>query len=98
MFLCRYMAPERLRAMPYGRSSDLWSFGLVLIECLTGECPWKDSNSIVSLVVTVEETPVEEIIPSSMSSNLRDVLNACLNHQPGKQPTVGWHYKLNTRA
>jgi serine/threonine protein kinase len=27
-----YMAPERLRAQPYGRSSDMWSFGLVLLE------------------------------------------------------------------
>lgn len=27
-----YMAPERLRARPYGRSSDLWSFGLVILE------------------------------------------------------------------
>jgi serine/threonine protein kinase len=27
-----YMAPERLRAQPYGRSSDMWSFGLVILE------------------------------------------------------------------
>lgn len=27
-----YMAPERLRANPYGRSSDLWSFGVVILE------------------------------------------------------------------
>ena len=27
-----YMAPERLRAQQYGRSSDLWSFGLVILE------------------------------------------------------------------
>eukprot|EP00980_Cylindrotheca_fusiformis_P019065 scaffold6433_cov125-Cylindrotheca_fusiformis.AAC.7 len=80
----RYMAPERLRAQPYGRSSDLWSFGLVLIECITGVSPWKDSDSIVSLVVTVEETPLEAIMPGSISSGLAEVLNASLNHRPGK--------------
>ena len=79
------MAPERLRAKPYGRSSDVWSAGLVLLECLTGECPWKDSNSIVSLVVTVEETSVENLIPTSLSSTkLREFLLGCLNQQPGK--------------
>ena len=40
------MAPERLRAKPYGRSSDVWSAGLVLLECLTGECPWKDQRIV----------------------------------------------------
>lgn len=82
------MAPERLRARPYGRSSDLWSFGLVLLECVTGDIPWKGCRSIVSLVVTVEETSIEEIIPSSLSSGLKEVLNACLSHHPGKPPPL----------
>jgi serine/threonine protein kinase len=51
----RYMAPERLRAKPYGRPSDIWSLGLVILECITGKIPWKESESIVNLVITVEE-------------------------------------------
>ena len=78
------MAPERLRAQPYGRSSDVWSAGLVILECLTGECPWKDSDSIVSLLVTVEETTTKDIIPDSASSVLQEFLMGCLNQLPGK--------------
>jgi serine/threonine protein kinase len=81
----RYMAPERLRAKPYGRSSDIWSLGLVLLECLAGECPWKESTSIVTLVVTIEETAIDDLIPPSVSSHLRDFFKGCLNHQPGKK-------------
>jgi serine/threonine protein kinase len=80
----RYMAPERLRARPYGRSSDVWSIGLVVLECFTRKFPWKESDSIVSLVITVEETPIDELIPDSVSSRIREVLIGCLQHQPGK--------------
>lgn len=43
----RYMSPERLRARPYGSASDVWSVGLVLLECEIGESPWADITSMV---------------------------------------------------
>lgn len=80
----RYMAPERLRARPYGRTSDIWSFGLVILECLTGDIPWKESDSIVSLVVTVEETPLEDLLmKDAISHNVKEFLSMSLQHVPG---------------
>ena len=35
----RYMSPERLFDKAYGSPSDIWSFGLVLLECSTGTYP-----------------------------------------------------------
>jgi serine/threonine protein kinase len=82
----RYMSPERLRAKAYGRSSDIWSLGLILLECWTGDLPWKDCDSIVSLVVTVEETETADMIPQSMTSlNLQDVIVGCLQPTPEKR-------------
>lgn len=78
-----YMAPERLRSKPYGCPSDMWSLGLVLLECVTGIRPWHDSDSLVSLVITVEETALEELVPNSIPSEIRDVLLGCLNQEPG---------------
>lgn len=43
----RYMSPERLRARQYGSASDVWSVGLVLLECEIGESPWSDITSMV---------------------------------------------------
>jgi serine/threonine protein kinase len=47
--------------------------------------PWKDCESIVSLVITVEETPLHSLIPKSMNRNLQDVLLGCLQHAPEKR-------------
>lgn len=79
----RFMAPERLRARTYGRSSDVWSLGLVLLECSTGVAPFDDVTSMVELVVTVEEASVEELVPSSLDKNLREILIGCLRQEPG---------------
>lgn len=43
----RYMSPERLRSKRYGTPSDMWSYGLVLLECIQGKAPWENTNSIV---------------------------------------------------
>jgi serine/threonine protein kinase len=42
----QYMAPERLRARPYGRSSDVWSLGLIVWQCITGQTqPFLNENN-----------------------------------------------------
>lgn len=37
-----YMAPEILKGEPYTLSSDIWSLGVTLFECLFGKCPFED--------------------------------------------------------
>lgn len=83
----RYMSPERLRGRPYGRPSDIWCLGLVMLECWTGNSPWSDCDSVVSLVITVEETPPEDLIPSSVDEyiHLKHILLGCLQHSPEKR-------------
>lgn len=36
-----YMAPERFNGQPYGFSSDVWSLGLCVVECVTGKYPYE---------------------------------------------------------
>jgi serine/threonine protein kinase len=79
----KFMAPERLRARPYSRPSDVWSLGLVLLQCITGQAPWYDINSFVDLVVTVEEAKMEALIPEDVEHGLREVLVGCLQKNPG---------------
>lgn len=79
----KFMAPERLRALPYGRSSDVWSLGLVMWQSIAGEAPWKDVNSLIELLVTVEEAVAEKLVPDNVSPGLREILLACLQQDPG---------------
>lgn len=81
----KFMAPERLRAQPYGRSSDIWSFGMVLRHMLTGEKPWDGISSIVDLLVTIEETPVSDLVPDNLEKGLKEILSSSLKHAPTKR-------------
>lgn len=36
------MSPERIRNGPYSYMSDIWSFGIVMIECGTGLYPFRE--------------------------------------------------------
>ena len=79
----KFMAPERLRGRQYGRPSDIWSLGLVVLD-LAGVSPWQDVTSMVDLVVTVEESCLENLVPSGLEKGLREILIGCLRHEPGK--------------
>ena len=79
----KFMAPERLRGLPYGRSSDMWSFGLVLWQCVVGEEPWRDVYSMVDLVMTVEETEMIDLIPFGIHPGLHELIFWCLQKDPG---------------
>jgi serine/threonine protein kinase len=55
----KYMAPERLRNRVYGRSSDLWSLGLILHQCVTGLLvPFPHIHSAIDLIITIEEDDI----------------------------------------
>jgi len=81
----RYMSPERLRARAYGCSSDVWSFGLVILECALGRSPFENCNSMVELVLTVEETPIDQLVPYHLPVPLRELLCGCLHQEPERR-------------
>ncbi|KAL2945206.1 Mitogen-activated protein kinase kinase 2 [Bienertia sinuspersici] len=60
---CYYMAPERFIEETYGAKSDIWSFGLVVLECATGQFPYPlpddgdDWNNYFSVMQTITEQP-----------------------------------------
>jgi mitogen-activated protein kinase kinase 3 len=56
-----YMAPERIERRPYGFASDIWSLGLVVLECATGEYPFNTSEGPVTTM-----TDVRCSLPSAM--------------------------------
>jgi hypothetical protein len=75
-----YMAPEQLEGLPYTTASDVYSFGLVWYEMLTGELPFKARSS--PAVTTLERLTKPVPTPSSKNplvpSELDPVVLACL--------------------
>ena len=77
----KYMSPERIRNLSYGYASDIWSFGLVMMECATGRYPFEESANCIEMAQMVLECDVPDL-PHSYSFEFRDLLRSCLQRDP----------------
>ena len=73
-----YMAPEMLKRRGDERS-DVYSLGVILYECLTGDVPFKGDSEWEVLRKHEEEVP---ILPVGVQGTLRDVVLRCLAKAP----------------
>jgi serine/threonine protein kinase len=80
-----YLAPEQLRRGTTPQpESDIYSLGLVLIECLTGE-PQFPGGALASAVARLTMRPR---VPEGLPEPMRDALEAMTDDDPAKRPTA----------
>jgi serine/threonine protein kinase len=73
-----YMSPEQARGQPVDARTDIWSFGCVLWECLTGE-RLVQGESIPDLVVSIlNDEPDWGKLPADVPAPVRRLLRRCL--------------------
>lgn len=84
-----YMSPERLSGGEYSYPSDIWSFGLIMLELIVGEYPYPNATNYFQLLNNIIEGEVP-CVPSTyaLSADLVDFVKACLSKEPAKRPTV----------
>ena len=68
-----YMSPEQARAKPVDKRSDIWSFGCVLYECLTGKCLFRGEDVTETLAKVIQGEPKWTDLPSE--TRARDSLS-----------------------
>jgi len=80
-----YMAPEQARGKKVDRRADIWAFGVVLFEMLTGEQMFTGDTvtDVIAQVVTRE--PEWEKLPAGTPPTVRRVLRRCLHKDPRKR-------------
>lgn len=79
-----YCAPEQLRNEPPTPGSDLYAWGLVVLECLTGEVVMQGAS--VAEILYQQLSPVDIALPPSIASHpLGSVLRQALSKNPAQR-------------
>ena len=73
-----YMSPEQARGLPVDRRTDIWAFGCVLYEMLTGCRSFPGDSSADVLGAITSRDPDWTLLPSDTPARIREVLRRCL--------------------
>jgi predicted Ser/Thr protein kinase len=77
-----YMSPEQAKGRPADKRSDIWAFGVVLHEMLTGK-PLFGGETVTEVIAAVlKDTPNLDAVPASTPLALRRLLERCLERDP----------------
>ena len=77
-----YMSPEQARGKPADHRADIWAFGCVLYEMLTGHRTFDGQGVSETLARIIEREPDWTRLPASLSPALRGYLTRCLQKDP----------------
>ena len=77
-----YMAPEQAKGKKADRRADVWSFGVVLYEMLSGRCPFGGDNISETLAAVILKDPDWNALPEDLPQAIRKLLDRCLKKNP----------------
>ena len=77
-----YMSPEQARGKPVDARTDIWAFGCVLYEMLTGQQTFTGETTTDVLAKVLEAQPKWDALPAEIPSSIRFLLEAALNKDP----------------
>ena len=77
-----YMSPEQAKGKVVDRRADIWAFGVVLCEMLTGRRMYDGETAAETLARIIEREPDLTRLPSDTPSAVRTVLERCLTKDP----------------
>jgi serine/threonine protein kinase len=77
-----YMSPEQARGKPVDKRADIWAFGAVLFEMLTGKRAFPGEDITDTLAAVVRAEPDWSALPADLPSALSAYLRRCLQKDP----------------
>jgi serine/threonine-protein kinase len=77
-----YMSPEQATGRPVDKRADIWAFGCILYECLTGERPFQGDTVTETLASILKGEPDWNALSATTPWNLATLLRRCLRKDP----------------
>jgi serine/threonine protein kinase len=79
------MSPEQARGLPVDKRADVWAFGCLLYETLTGRRAFERDSVADVLVAILQHEPDWAALPSHTPSPLRRLLRRCMEKDPRRR-------------
>jgi serine/threonine protein kinase len=79
------MAPEVMKAAPYTKQCDVYSFAMILWEILAGEQPWSDARDVLTIQTAVLSGN-RPVVSDQWSPSLIDLLKRCWHVEAAQRP------------
>jgi Tol biopolymer transport system component len=80
-----YMSPEQARGRVADKRSDIWAFGCVLFEMLTGRRPFDGEDISDTLAAILRGDPDWAVLPREVPASLRTLVEGCLKKDRGQR-------------
>ena len=77
-----YMSPEQARGQPVDKRTDIWAFGCVLFEMLSGQRVFDGATGTDTLAVVLQQEPDWSALPPNTPASVRRLLERCLQKDP----------------
>jgi serine/threonine protein kinase len=77
-----YMSPEQARGKTVDKRADIWAFGAVLFEMLTGARAFGDEDVSMTMSKALQREPDFDALPPSVPACVSQVLRVCLRKDP----------------
>jgi len=80
-----YMAPEQARGKAVDKRADIWAFGVVLYEMLTGRRTFPGDDVSEVLASVLKSDPDWTVVPAGIPPSVQRLLHRCLEKDPRKR-------------
>ncbi len=80
-----YMSPEQARGKPVDKRTDIWAFGCVLYETLSGRRAFDGETISDTIARVIEREPDWDTLPAATPAKIRDLLKRCLQKDPTRR-------------
>jgi serine/threonine protein kinase/tetratricopeptide (TPR) repeat protein len=80
-----YMSPEQAQGKETDHRTDIWSFGCIMFEMLTGRHPFECETAKDTLQSIIKHQPDWNLLPENIPTNIRVLLKRCLDKDPSRR-------------